>query len=436
MLESLEPFYKKTQITIISDRPLLFRVMGHHIYMGEALLDAPGHLEKALAKVWYRERNDNSFEQQDLTEEVITDLLVSLEGGDVDIGDPQTHVMTALRKVKWPYVIKSIRGYCESPWKRSEHYGICQNATEGDKEFQSEVVQMSLRPMLTASLVNSYRALSSADRYAFAGQLAQFLRQENLLPGKTETPARNVLEQAAGIIRNVNLFVSNPLALKTSRVHRLFVTNFSNELRKNGYSDAFVEASFDLLFVAHEKVNENGAAFKELLAKSQKNPQMQIALRDKENLWMLPSKYPMAIASFGQIKANKTIIEKCGGYSFSFVMDYADVTEKLLVVDRCASQKKEVRYSEYLENGAEAFAQVNKGVAFVQFHIPSLLMKKQELETVSNVFDFIQKRDVDNPSFKGLGWQEVRWDEKASAYQPKAYVDAIEWFRAPSSTSL
>ncbi|MNL75174.1 hypothetical protein D3C87_2009320 [compost metagenome] len=63
-------------------------------------------------------------------------------------------------------------------------------------------------------------------------------------------------------------------------------------------------------------------------------------------------------------------------------------------------------------------------------------MKKQELETVSNVFDFIQKRDVDNPSFKGLGWQEVRWDEKASAYQPKAYVDAIEWFRAPSSTSL
>lgn len=436
VLESLEPFYKKAQITILADRPMLFRVQGHHIYIGESLLDAPGHLEKALAKVWYRERNDNSFDQQDITEEVMTDFLVSLESGDVDIGDPQTRVMTALRKVKWPYVIKSIRAYCESPWKRSEHYAICVNAIEGDKSFTQDVVQMSLRPMLTASLVKSYRTLSSADRYKFAMQLPRFLRQENIAPEKSEVAEQTVLQKAAEIIRNVNLFVSNPVALKTSEVHRSFVTNFRNELRANGYSEAFVEASFDVLLVSHEPLKGDEPVFKDLMKQSQKNPQLQIALRDKDNLWMLPSKYPMALASFGQIKANKTIIEKCGGYNFSFVMEFAESTEKLLIVDRCAAQK-DVVYNDYLDKGTESFAQANKGVAFVQFHVPSLLMKKSELETAGSVFDFIQKRDVENPSFKGLGWQEVRWDEHANAYQPKAYVDAIEWFRVPStSTSL
>jgi hypothetical protein len=436
VLESLEPFYKKAQITILSDRPLLFRVQGHHLYIGEALLDAPGHLEKALAKIWYRERNDNSFDQQDITEEVMTDLLVSLESGDVDIGDPQTRVLTALRKVKWPYVIKSIRAYCESPWKRSEHYAICVNAIEGDKDFTQEVVQMSMRPMLTASLVKSYRKLSGADRYNFTMQLPRFLRQENIAPEKTVVADQTVLQKAAEIIRNVNLFVSNPVALKTSEVHRSFVTNFRNELRANGYSEAFVEASFDVLYVSHEPLTGDEPVFKDLMKQSQRNPQLQIALRDKEKIWMLPSKYPMALASFGQIKANKTIIEKCGEYNFSFVMEYAESTEKLLIVDRCAAQKTVV-YNDYLDKGTEAFAQANKGIAFVQFHVPSLLMKKSDLQAAGNVFDFIQKRDVDNPSFKGLGWQEVRWDEHASAYQPKAYVDAIEWFRVPvTSTSL
>ncbi|MNT22990.1 hypothetical protein D3C72_1583970 [compost metagenome] len=197
-----------------------------------------------------------------------------------------------------------------------------------------------------------------------------------------------------------------------------------------------MEASFDVLYVSHDALTGEEPVFKDLMKQSQQNPQLQIALRDKEKIWMLPSKYSMSLASFGQIKANKTIIEKCGEYNFSFVMEYAEKTEKLLIVDRCAAQKNVV-YNEYLNKGTEAFAQANKGIAFVQFHVPSLLMKKTDLETAGNVFDFIQKRDVDNPSFKGLGWQEVRWDETASAYQPKAYVDAIEWFRVPvTSTSL
>ncbi len=435
MLESLEPFYRKIQITVLPDRPNLFRLQGHHLYIGAEILEAPGHLEKALAKVWYQERNDQPFAQQELMEEVMTDFLIHLESGDLDIGDPGTHILTALRKVKWPFIIKSVEDYCESPWKRSEHYVLCENS-KVQHELYQQVVEMSLRPLLVGSMVKAYRKLNLADRYAFLMKLPQFIRQENNLPTQTAfVNPQTYLQRAGEAIRNITIFVSSPQPLKKSRVHRMFVANFTNELNSNGYSEAFMDASFDVLLVSQDRIDEKSSTFKELLKQSLTHPDQQIAIRDRENLWMLPAKYPISVQSFGQMKASKTIIEKCGGYSFSFVMDYADVTEKLLVVDRC-DKTKDVAYSAYLKDGAQGFALQNKGTAFVQFHIPSLLLKKTDLQTAGNVFEFIKKRDVDNPSFKGLGWQEVRWDNKVHAYQPKAYVDAIEWFRVPGTTSL
>lgn len=437
LLESMEPFYRKVQITILQDRPYLFRVQGHQIYIGERLLEAPGHLEKGLLKIWYRERNEALFSEQALMEEVVTDFLLYLQSGDLDIGDPTTKIKTALRKVKWPYVIKSVSAYCDSPWKQSEHFAACQNKQEAVSLIDQQVIELSLRPLLVTSWIRSFKDLSVKERFYFTQNLPQLLRSEHSpalpivpvagIPGAQET----ILLRAADAIKNVNSFVATSQAMKDSEVHRLFVANFTNELRSNGFQDAFAEASFDVLYVSQEGLSESSKVFQQFVKIAKAQPKLQIALQDKENLWMLPSRYPIPLKSFGQIKATRTVVEKCGGYNFSYVMDYADVTEKLLVVDHCDS-KREIQFSRFLSEGAEGFGAQNKGIAFVQFHLPSLLMKKTELEQVANVFEFIQKRDVESPSFKSLGWREVHWSEQAKAYQPKAYVDAIEWFRVPN----
>lgn len=436
LLESIEPFERKVQLTIMEDRPYLFKVRGHHVFIGEKLLAAPGHLEKALAKVWYRERNDGFFAQQALMEEVFTDFLVYLDLGDLDIGDPNTHLKTALRKVKWPYVLKSVPAYCDSSWKQSEHFGLCQDKEEASEILADQVVEMSLRPLLVTSWVNAYRGLSMKERFDFYRMIPTLLRSEHSEPlpivgGAFVGERTTTLLKAAEAIKNINMFVSKTKAIKDSEAHRVFVANFTNELRGNGFQDAFAEASFDILFIAHGDLTEKSAVLKQFMKIAKAQPKIQIALRDDENLWMLPSKYPIPVKSFGEIKSTRTIVEKCGGYNFSYVMDYADETEKLLVVDHC-DLNKEVHYGRYLKEGAEGFGAENKGTAFVQFHLPSLLMKRAELEQVSNVFEFIQKRDVESSSFKSLGWREVHWSEQANAYQPKAYVDAIEWFRVPN----
>lgn len=435
LLESIEPFQRKVQLTIFEDRPLLFRVQGHHIYMGQEILDAPGHLEKALAKIWFRERNEVLFAQQALMEEVMTDFLLYLDLGDLDIGDPGTKIKTALRKVKWPYVLKSVASYCESPWKKSEHYVACKTK-EGQESIEDQVIEMSLRPLIVHSWVRAYTLLPFRERLLFSKSLPLLLRAEHtqmlpLVNAEDISQPTTALGKAAMAITNMNHYVSKSMKVKDSETHRLFVSNFTNEIRANGFDNAFAEANFDILFVLQKDLPENDKTLSEFLKLAKANPNLQMAIQSEKNLWMLPSKYPIPLESFGIIKANRTVVEKCGGYNFSYVMDYADTTEKLLVVDHCEKQK-DLAYAGFLKDGAEGFGVENKGAAFVQFHLPSLLMRRTELSTVSNVFEFIQRRDVESPSFKSLGWSEVHWSEQAKAYKPKAFVDAIEWFRVPN----
>lgn len=438
ILEHIEPFSRKVHVTIFEDRPYLFRVQGHHIYIGQALLEAPGHLEKALAKAWYRERHGHLFVNEELMEEVLTDLLLFLQEGDLNMGDPDTHIKTALHRAKWPYVLKTTPAYCESPWKNSEHYAICKKPLESQEDLSGRVVQLSLRPLLTSSWIASYKSLPLAQKNSLIKSIPQLLRGGHnpelpIVPvaqgvGRNSFP----LHEAAEAVKNINLFVSTSHVMKNSEAHRLFITEVSRELRKIGFQDVFAEAHFDLLFVSAGALNEDSLILRHFMKLAKSQPQIHIALRDANNIWMLPAKYPIPVKSFGQMKAGKTIVEKCGGFDFNFVMEFAESTEKLLVVESC-DQMRELQFTRYLKQGAEGFASQNKGVAFVQFHLPSLVMKKSELTHVRNVFELIQQREVESKVFQSLGWQEIKWSEQAAAYYPKAYIDAIEWFRTPQA---
>ncbi len=55
---------------------------------------------------------------------------------------------------------------------------------------------------------------------------------------------------------------------------------------------------------------------------------------------------------------------------------------------------------------------------------------------VTNVFDLVSKRQLDNPVFQSLGWQEIKYSQASEAYFPKAFIDAIEWFRTPESKGV
>ncbi len=431
LLESIEPFHQRARLTVVTDQPYHFEVHGHNIMIGEALLLAPGHLEKAVAKVWYQERRDAFFIHEPLMEEVVTDLLVFLQDGDLDIGDPISHFKTSLQKAKWPYVLKSVAAYCDSPWKLSEHYQTC--ADNNFDNISENVLQLSLRPLLVSSWVAALKSLPLKDQVTFVRSLGGLLKEEHVPELPIVQRMKTMIEYApllmAGeAVKNINLFVSTSVLLQKSEAHRLFVSAISQELRKAGFQDVFAEASFDILFMSGRTLTEDSVVVKHFMKLAKERPHMHIALRDREHVWMLPSKFPIPVKSFGQMRANRAVVEKCGGFDFNFVMGYAQFSEKLLILENCDS-KKELNFARYLKDGAEGFGAQNKDISFIQFHLPSLMMKSAELTEVSNVFDLIRNREVESRIFQTLGWQEIKWSEQAAAYHPKANIDAIEWFR-------
>ncbi|MGZ3772493.1 MAG: hypothetical protein ACXVCY_14345 [Pseudobdellovibrionaceae bacterium] len=426
VLEEIEPFEHKIQITIFEDRPFLFRVQDHQIYLGRELLKTPGHLEKAIAKIWFRERSLFFLAHSDLMEETITDFLIYLRNGNLDLWDLTVGVQAD--------TVYTLENYCRSAWKQSEHYAACKNATNIEPEIEEKIDTTNLRPILTAYWIQAYKELSLKNRFEFVQKLPLLMRSAESFyspVGNIQTDSNfkeNVLLRISAVLQELESRFKNLSAISESSAIVLFLNKFAAELHSAIFQVNFDEPYFDVLYVSKEPLNERSKELQQFFKMAEENRNLKIALRDNDKLWMMPAKLPLPINFFKKIKAARVIVEKCGSYDFKYVMAYSNVTDKLLMVERCDGSHH-IQYSQYMTNGAEGFGVQNKDVTFVQFHLPSLLMKKTELDKVSNVFDFIHKRDFHNSSFRSLGWQEVHWSKTANAYQPKAIVDAIEWYR-------
>ncbi|MGZ6428908.1 MAG: hypothetical protein ACXWRR_06045 [Bdellovibrio sp.] len=428
----MDSFGRKIQITIDETQPYLFKIADHHLFIGGKLIAAPGHLEKAIAKIWFREQASTSLLHQDLLEEIVTDLLIYLNSGELNIGDPDNKMQTAIEKLKWPYAIKPIQDYCESPWRQSEHYSSCEKKDLINSNFKTATIDIGLRSLLSGNLVRAFKKLSPQQRFGFLQDFPKILQFENsrqLNRSKyleLRQDDESVLNKMADALNDISFYMTKSDATKNSAVLHAFANYFEAEMATSAFKGDG-EAKLDFLYIGQNRLNSDSLFFKHFTKFAEHNQTIQIAVKDEEKIWLLPSKYPFDSVTFGKVMAKQTIVEICGDYDFRYILGYADRTDKLLVVKNCGQQ--EIKYSRFLKDGPDGFAKENNGVNFVQFHLPSLLMRKSELQQVSNVFNFLKVRDTNSPSFKSLGWQDLNCNKFTNVYQPKASVDAIEWFR-------
>lgn len=93
------------------------------------------------------------------------------------------------------------------------------------------------------------------------------------------------MASAAVAIKNVNAFVSTSTAIKNSEVHRIFVANLTNELRSNGFQDAFAEAFFDVLHVSQTPLTDKSPIYQQFLKIAKDNPDLQVAIQDRRRIF-------------------------------------------------------------------------------------------------------------------------------------------------------
>lgn len=428
----IAPVQPRLRLVILKEKRQEFSIHGNTLFIGEDLLNARGHLEKALLKKWYRANSQGLFAYEALFEEVFTDFMLFLIKGNLKIEDPFRGVQTKLNGSRWPQLLKSTQAYCKSPWKLSEHYYACEGLKYQSQLRSDQALEFSVRPLVVSSWIEAYKNLGFGDQYKFVKLLKDLVSTEHLpeLPLVRTgglIPDSNPVAEASEAIKNISYFLSSSYLTQSSESHRIFVTLVANSLTHFGYNESLGGAHFDLLYISDTKLLPGSDMFKQFLLLSKKNPSIKIAIKDQDNLWLLPSVYPVQWKSLENLHADRTVYSKCGHYDFKFVWRFANITDKLMIINSC--NLKNIDLTGYLKEGPEGFGIQNKNVDFIQFHIPSLLMRKDQLTKVDDIYELISRREIDNPVFQSLGWQELKYNEKAGAYQPKSYVDGIEWFK-------
>jgi hypothetical protein len=431
-LENFGSFKSGVRVVVLKDKPNYFVIQDRVIFIGEPMLEARGHIEKALLKIWYRDQSQNLFAYENLFEEVYTDFVLYLIKTNLKIEDPFKGVQTKLAGSRWPQVLKSMQAYCQSPWKKSEHYQFCSELKDQDTLTRDEVIELSLRPLLVSSWIEAYKNLNFRDQYTFVRNIKDLVANDHnpdlpLVRTGGLLPQSNPLAEASEAVKNVSYFLTTSQLMQNSEAHRVFVSLVANNLHRFGFNDSFGGAYFDVLYITDSKMDPNSEQFKQFITVAKQNPRTKIAIKDKNNLWMLPSVYPIRWKSLENLRADRTVYSKCGNYDFNLIWPFINVTDKLMILNVC--EDKKINLAGYIKEGPEGFGSQNKGVSFIQFHIPSLLMRKDQLSHVDNIYDLVTRRELDNPVFQSLGWQEIKYSEKADAYRPKAFVDGIEWFK-------
>ena len=179
-LRNIEPYKKNLQLRINEVQPIIFTINDHQIEIGSQLLASPLHFERALMKVWLQERLKKDLHSQQLFIEVAADFLMFAANGSLEIEDPILKIKTKIGGARWPQVLKSRDGYCESPWKASEHYAECAQIKNADSLNADLLLSLSLRPLMSSVWIKSYTELNFKEKSRFLNLLPRYLQTQQL----------------------------------------------------------------------------------------------------------------------------------------------------------------------------------------------------------------------------------------------------------------
>lgn len=434
-LQNLESFQAPISIKITQQQPLHFKINKHQIEIGPQLLKSQAHFERAIIKIWLSERIKPEMISQALFSEVAADFLFYVYQGRLEIEDPIVGSKTQVGLYRWPEILKSKESYCESAWKISEHFEECGQINDNGQLTYANIITLSLRPLMTSVWIQSYQGLNYKQKRKFIQLLPKYLKTQQL---SSEKIIEMLLSENQPLkfgmlnIKKMSDLMNSSILVQNESEYRQFYSNVTFHLQKAGVSDSFAEVYFDYLFEYPDDISTKSVLFNHLNKIATKNPQIQLAIKDKAKIWILPGSLSLPLSSFQQIKAQQQIYFACLGLKEIPMGKFINQAEKLLLIRGC-DQSKKIDFESLVLKGLPLFSSKNKQLAFIQFHLPSFEMKAKELAHIKNFFDLVNVRDVSKPEFQILGWRQVQWYEDSQAYKPQAVVDAIEMFRTETN---
>jgi hypothetical protein len=418
----LGPLRSRVNITIIEGLGNHYRIQDQEIYISESILKSRGQLEKAVFRVWFRQRAPLSLQTQLLMEESFTDLLYYSLVGEIAIEDPITGVSLGdVAEVKWPRVLSNMKGYCKSLWRSNDDLRACNDpAIAKPKE---EIELQTLRPLLTQTMIESYQALSASERLPFLQFLSQNLSQfefheKNFGMSSLQPKQQNYFE-AISQLENWTYFIfkigeKSPIAQK-------FSVYFQNSLKRRGFDESAPKAELDTLVFA---ANLSQVQVQDLMNQTDYHPDQLIGVETAQSLQMNSGGEPLSLEAFGNVRATTGILFHCGIPKVTQMTALSQRVEKLIFINSCG--QSQFRFDGLFSRGIVGFAHQNPKVKFAEFHLPSLLLAIQKLKGQNPIEMLTQNK---KESLAPIGWSAPTYDSNIDAFRGQSAIEIVDWFR-------
>jgi hypothetical protein len=205
--------------------------------------------------------------------------------------------------------------------------------------------------------------------------------------------------------------------------------DFTENLQHLGFysSTELANTTFDFIIEStqFQKINK---ALIALIALAKTYPNLKIALKNNNNLFLLPSYLKISAHYEKKVRTKYRIIFSEDLINSSFLKTYLKTTESLVITNKTLAIES-LKFDSLFSSGMHQFLSQNKHFNFIQIHLPSYTLKYRELRHVDDYFDFVKIKDLSRLEHKALGWNHTEWLEDMNIFKPIAHYDVIQYFR-------
>ncbi len=417
----LGPLKSRVNLTVISGQGNNYKIHDHDLVINESLLKSPGELEKALLRIWFRERVTDDLQSQPLLEESVTDLLYYAFAGRLDLQKVTTGLsLQSDREARWPRILATWKGYCQGMWTSTQDLKSCADRVDSKQQLQIQ----SIRPLLSQSLIESFSSLSSSDQIEFLRSFSRNLNKAQFQVdnfGRSDAePFQQGYQEAAAQIENW-IYFFNQLSRESEQLQK-FSMIFESTLKRRGFDSDSHKSFIDILVFTESLKKEQS---QDLLKQIEKNERDLIAVEfDKGQIQMNFGFEAVDGRIFAPIMASNGLYLHCGIPSLHEIGKFAKRVQKLIYVHYCPGQK--IRLEGLFSDGIKSFASQNPDLKFAEFHMPSLMLAIEKLPG-QNPLELLSHAQGD--SLQKIGWQKPRYDKSINAFHAQSVIEMVDWYR-------
>ncbi len=437
---------KRLELIVSKDRPLLFQIKEHQLFLGWQLANQSQKLQMAVIRAWLQ--NSRGFNQGSVVyRQALASIISTLKSGELRLDTKNNW-----RPQAWHEALLSLSSYCQiKSVTYLDHLEFCDSLDrlEGLDQFEGlrEINDLSLAHYLADIWLLSYRRLSLQDQGQVLSGFSDFI--EAVVGEDVDGSAMSLNEK---LQKMVIQFLVNPYGHSNKLAKagkKNFLSLIYQHLNDTGYDQNLNTPKIDFLYKTFGEIGSSGAALLEPLQKIANSPGIAAqttgeqrsllygAVVDDEGYWLPPYLKPLPRGIFSEVSAQLIIIKVCGGISGEELMRLAHLSTKILFLKEChASIHPNLTQlfdgasgANGVESGIASFVKANPQFPLVLINSRHLTLFADNVEKVSDLFSVLNSRKSEDPLFASLNWRSLSWDPYKQVYEPESETPLIEMFR-------